>query len=227
MTSPHDWVKRPQAGQSMIEVIIAIAVIIAGTFGTISVIVTSVRAGRVASDRLTALNLAREGIEIVRNIRDSNWLANESWDTGISGNAIESEYTAVPIVRSLSAAIPVPITLLFNPSSWISTSFSSCGSGILCSQIRSLNNEFMQATGALITSSPTNFYRLIYLNPICWDKTVSPPTESVLETRPNTSGNDCGTSTEVGMQVRVEVRWPDYSATAHKVLLEDRLYAWR
>ena len=63
-----------QKGFTLIELIITIfilSVAIVGVFGAFSmmVILTSD-----AADRLTAAYLAQEGMEIVRNIRDSNWL---------------------------------------------------------------------------------------------------------------------------------------------------------
>lgn len=41
---------------------------------------------------LTAVYLAQEGIEIVRNIRDGNWLEGNSWDDGLAAGDWEADY---------------------------------------------------------------------------------------------------------------------------------------
>lgn len=74
---------------TIIEVIIAVFILtfgVVGVFGLIQIITTFTYD---ISSRLTAVYLAQEGIEIIRNIRDSNWLEkryNQSltWDDGIS-----------------------------------------------------------------------------------------------------------------------------------------------
>ncbi len=68
-------------GFTIIELIISIfilSVAIVGIYGAFSMIVVLTAD---ASDRLTAAYLAQEGIEIARNIRDTNWLASDSGTT--------------------------------------------------------------------------------------------------------------------------------------------------
>ena len=71
-------------GQSLLELIVAIGIILACTIATLTLVITSIQAGRKGSDKIIATNLAREGIEIVRNIRDSNWLSGNSWNERLS-----------------------------------------------------------------------------------------------------------------------------------------------
>lgn len=211
-------------GQTLLEVIIAIAVIIAGVLGTISVIVASVRAGRVASDRLTALNLAREGMEIVRNIRDSNWLTPTSaWDAGLTAVNLSNGKVAIPYIHDSDPVVPVSVFFTQNLDGWDKT----YPSGRRYSQVYNFNGKFTQGYSALPASGGTQFSRLIFFTPICWSNAGA---ESIGAPLDNTSGNDCLVApyiNEVGLQVRVEVRWPSTSVTAHKVILEDRLYNWR
>lgn len=58
----------------MIEVIVAIFVMTVGVLGAYSVVQQIIVYTSISSSRLTAAYLAQEGIEIVRNIRDTNWL---------------------------------------------------------------------------------------------------------------------------------------------------------
>lgn len=65
-------------GQGLLETIIALGVILAGTIGTISLLISTMNSGRESSNKVVATNLAREAIEAARNIRDSNWLEIEA-----------------------------------------------------------------------------------------------------------------------------------------------------
>ncbi|MCK4520858.1 prepilin-type N-terminal cleavage/methylation domain-containing protein [Candidatus Parcubacteria bacterium] len=76
-------------GFSLLEVLVAITVLIVGLVGAIGLIVYNVSISRASPEKIIAVNLAQEGIEVVRNIRDSNWLAGVVWDQDIpSGNSI-------------------------------------------------------------------------------------------------------------------------------------------
>lgn len=62
----------------MVEVIISIFIIGLAASVATGMIVMAISANRVSKNRMIATNLAREGIEAVRNIRDSNWLQYSS-----------------------------------------------------------------------------------------------------------------------------------------------------
>jgi type II secretory pathway pseudopilin PulG len=71
-------------GFTIIELIISIFVLsiaIVGVFSALSVMIILTSD---TSDRLAATYLAQEGIEIVRNIRDTNWLNMDSPPEGLS-----------------------------------------------------------------------------------------------------------------------------------------------
>ena len=61
-----------QSGQTLIEMLIAIFILILALTATIVLVVTSINAARDSMNKLVATNLSREGIEVVRNIRDTN-----------------------------------------------------------------------------------------------------------------------------------------------------------
>lgn len=62
-----------RSGQSLLEAVIAIGVILVSTISATTVIVSTIGLGQASENRIVAVNLAREGIEIVRGVRDSNW----------------------------------------------------------------------------------------------------------------------------------------------------------
>lgn len=77
-------------GFTLIETLVAITILLVAVVAPISIIGNSIHQIYYAKDEMLAINLAQEGIEMVRKIRDSNMLANEvpatvtAWDSGIT-----------------------------------------------------------------------------------------------------------------------------------------------
>ena len=84
--------KRNLTGFTLLEVIIAMFFVTVGMGGVFGVIQKSFEIISLSASRLVAANLAQEGFEVVRNIRDTNWLENESWDSGLSVGDWETQY---------------------------------------------------------------------------------------------------------------------------------------
>lgn len=74
-----------RGGFTLSESIIAITLILIGIMGTLTLINRAAGFATLTSSRLTASALGQEGIEIVRNIRDSNWLNQRTWTEGLLG----------------------------------------------------------------------------------------------------------------------------------------------
>jgi prepilin-type N-terminal cleavage/methylation domain-containing protein len=70
-------ISNSERGFTVIEMIIAIFILSVAIIGVFSALSVTVVLTANASDRLTGAYLAQEGIEIVRNIRDNNWLAQD------------------------------------------------------------------------------------------------------------------------------------------------------
>ena len=192
-----------QKGQSLLELLVALSILVVALTATIVLIVTSINAGREARNKLVATSLAREGIEIVRNIRDSNWIdtTDPSWDDGLIG-----DNTAIPVIDGVNS-----ITLDFSENNF--------------TPIKLDGNAYLQ--GSTAPGTDTQFYRLLYLNPICYDDS-DPVNEGIV---PKETDNDCATEfganySKVGVRVISEVRWPTADSNK-KVIIEDRLYDWQ
>lgn len=67
-------------GFSLIELLIAITVIFIGLISILSSATYSLSISKISVNEIVAVNLASEGIEVVRNVRDSNWLRGSPWD---------------------------------------------------------------------------------------------------------------------------------------------------
>ena len=76
------------------EAIVAIFVITAGIVGVLALVTQTISSATFSKDKLTAAYLAQEGIEIVRNIRDTNWLQGLSWNNGLGVSVYEADYKA-------------------------------------------------------------------------------------------------------------------------------------
>ena len=86
------------------EAIVAIFVITAGIVGVLSLVTQTISSAIVSEDKLIAAYLAQEGIEIIRNIRDTNWIEAETyfndWNEGLTGcsGGCEADYTTSSIL---------------------------------------------------------------------------------------------------------------------------------
>ncbi len=75
-----------QKGQTLVEIMVAVGIITAVLIASLSLVIAVIQAGAVSRERVQAANLAQEGLEAVRNIRDSYWIdstygltINERW----------------------------------------------------------------------------------------------------------------------------------------------------
>ena len=94
-----------QKGFTLIEIMAAISVMAIGILGVFSLVPMAISVGAENSGRFTASQLALEGLEIVKNIRDSNWLEQNTdpanlWNEGLASCAsgCEADYTALQIL---------------------------------------------------------------------------------------------------------------------------------
>jgi type II secretory pathway pseudopilin PulG len=69
---------------TLLEAIFAISILIFTLTGSFALISRLLGFSPQIQSKLIASYLAQEGIEIVRNIRDTNWIQNQSWLTNLS-----------------------------------------------------------------------------------------------------------------------------------------------
>ncbi|MGB2762764.1 MAG: prepilin-type N-terminal cleavage/methylation domain-containing protein [Minisyncoccales bacterium] len=138
---------RLKNGFSLLEVLVAITVITVGLVGVTGLILYNISISRVSPDRIIAVNLAQEGIEVVKNIRDSNWLAGNDFDEGIKGIGNEQACITEGTGGIIQYIIPPPLDV------W------DCGSDC---QVYFKNNEYVHD----VTGNLTKFSRLIKLDKV-------------------------------------------------------------
>lgn len=74
-----------QKGQGLLETTVAVGVVVTALVGSITLVAFSLRSTTSTINRLIAQNLAWEAIEVAVNIRDSNYLAGDPFDTVLTG----------------------------------------------------------------------------------------------------------------------------------------------
>lgn len=87
--------RQNMAGFTLLETIVAVGLIVVGLVSALALITNSLFYVSNIQDRLIAANLAAEGIEVVRNIRDNNWLQNLAWNNGLADGDYQVAYDSM------------------------------------------------------------------------------------------------------------------------------------
>jgi len=151
-------IKSKDTGFTLLEVIAAIFILTVGIGGSFALIQQTISTASMIQSRLIAAYLGQEGIEIIRNIRDNNWLEQREsfqsppepdWNKGMSGcqgpiNCCEGDYKTK-----------------MSPSKTPLTSLVGC-------DFNSLNYLNIDSDGfySYLPGTPTKFKRKILIDPI-------------------------------------------------------------
>jgi prepilin-type N-terminal cleavage/methylation domain-containing protein len=84
--------RKKNRGFSIIEMVIVVFVITMGLLGLSSVVIQNIAAQNLDKNTLVASGLAQEGIELVRQKRDNNWLLSQDWNDGLGEGAYIANY---------------------------------------------------------------------------------------------------------------------------------------
>lgn len=106
------------AGFTLIETLVAITILLIAVVGPIALIGDSIRKMYYARDEVLAINLAQEGIEMVRQVRDTNMLSGSAWLTNLADGTYlidaGNSMTGAPgtfVIYCGAACVPQPIYL--------------------------------------------------------------------------------------------------------------------
>lgn len=97
--------RKNQKGFTLLETIIAVGIVTVGTLGVFSAVAKYSRQSQQESENLVATYLCQEGIELVKNIRDTNWVTAASWKAGIDGvtpacsSGCEGDYSSTSLTQ--------------------------------------------------------------------------------------------------------------------------------
>lgn len=86
--------KNNRSGFTLIETMVAVSIVAIGLVSALGAITTALFYVSNIENRLIAANLAAEGIEVARNIRDNNWLQNLAWNNGLANGDYQAAYNS-------------------------------------------------------------------------------------------------------------------------------------
>lgn len=135
-------------GFTLIETLISVAIIGISFVGVLFSLNQFAKLDRTINEKSVAIYLAQEGVEIVRNIRDTNVLRDEDWDRGITNG------TFIPILESgeweletVGGGNQWKVQIYYNPNDNLF-----------------LQSKFQNPPGLPATWQKTTFYREIEIN---------------------------------------------------------------
>jgi hypothetical protein len=166
-----------KSGQGLLEAIIGLGILTSGFLAVLSLVIGNLVSERTGTMRLQALNLAREGIEAVKNIRDSNWLAGKTtWNGIIFGDNFEKR----------------TFQLVFNPDNG-SKILKSSPDDIEMAPLYLRDGFYLQGEGE---GMKTQFWRLITITPIVCSEELK-----------ETDCLDLGSKKIIGIKIESKVKW--------------------
>jgi prepilin-type N-terminal cleavage/methylation domain-containing protein len=203
-------------GFTLLEVLLALSVLSVGIMAAFTLSLANLNTARDNYQRIRAANLAREGLELARNVRDTNWLkieANEDcapliqcdWDYGLWDRDSEftttiMAYDADPIFRNIDIV--------------------ACFDNGNCRLYEDADGFYNHDSGG----SPTNMARLINVQAICFydvsDGLV------ITEDDPDCSELTGESGNQVGLLVTSTVYW-EHGNQSHQIEVTEELYNWR
>ncbi len=202
------------AGFTMIETIIAFAVMTAAIIGPVALVAFSFSRVQSSQNKLIATNLGQEGIELVRAIRENNvicdilsnpppvfWNDNPAGGPKLgagSNNYFTVDATQATTLACAAASFPTP-----TPTA---TTISACSARLL-----NLNANGMYTYGP---GAPTSFRRCIT---ICVPSS-SPPCNGAADADVSNANDQ--------MEVISKVFWTE-QGRSRSVQFQERLYNWR
>jgi Tfp pilus assembly protein PilV len=187
-------------GQGFMEVIVAIAVMLIGIVAVLILTSFNLTAANYGEKRLIASNLAREALEAVRNMRDSNWLAGAAWDNGfIFDQSGDPHFYTVNFTPSVTGGA---YTLAA-----VESELANCGDDCKLYYTTTIISHDSNGTDS-------GFSRNIEVRDICEDNLDE--VEDI-----------CDINERVGLAVTAKVQWQANNGDMRRVVIEDRLFAWR
>jgi Tfp pilus assembly protein PilV len=187
-----------QRGYTLLELVFALGILIM-VIAAIAGLTRSSLVGYYESEQKSiATHLGQEALEVVRVMRDTNWLRDLPAFAGIS----DGDGTASVVFDRTTADWSLNFAV-----------DSLDDEGALIYQTSILNGSVYNQSAE---GAPTQFRRLVSLSAICFDESTNQ--ESI--------SDNCGSERRIGIQVSVVVRWTERGAR-HESAMKTLLYDWR
>lgn len=96
--------KNYQKGISLVESLVTLLFLSLALTPLFSVVLSSDNLSNSVRNNLTATNLAEEGLELVRSIRDTNWFNDLAFDTGLSDGNYRIQWNSTALLAHDSSS---------------------------------------------------------------------------------------------------------------------------
>ena len=132
-------IRKNNKGFSIVEAVVAIYIITMGLIGVLTLVIKNIQVKYINTNMLVASQLAQEGLELVRNIRDTNWLDENDWyDSIYNQDPATGDYLNYTYTITFKSVIDDSVNIIDNARMTMDGNFYSHGLG-----------------------APSSFYRLI------------------------------------------------------------------
>lgn len=212
------------AAFTLIEVLTVVAIFFFGILGAFGLSLNNLNQVKDNFNRVAAADLAREGIEIVRNIRDTNWLYR---DANIDKDSITPGLQFYSWDSNLDQAAVFKVDYSVDYTTTEITAISGCGSILDACIQRPETQLYVDAGGHYAHAGvrPTIFKRAISLTAICFaDNGNSDKTDD--ETIASNPTLDCVSGEKIGYQITSRVQY-DYAGRTNNIDVLENIYNWR
>jgi len=108
-------------GFTLIEMVVSIFIIVIAVVGILQVTSKYVQKTKLEKEAYVAALLGQEAIEIVKNIRDTNWITLATWNTGLVDGAYEVDYDDTGLTSDASRFLYIDSNGFYNYSTGTAT----------------------------------------------------------------------------------------------------------
>lgn len=92
--------KKHNRGFTLVEALVSLTVLTVGLVAGYAAAVSSAGLATSIRNNVVAANLAQEGVEVIRAIRDTNWFSGAEFDAGLAPGEYEVTYRSAPALSS-------------------------------------------------------------------------------------------------------------------------------
>lgn len=84
--------KHNRPGFTLVEILAVLFVLSIGLIGVLSLIVQNIQSQNINKRTIAAYQLAQEGLELVRKVRDTNWKNGNDWNQNLAAGTYFMDY---------------------------------------------------------------------------------------------------------------------------------------
>ena len=111
-------------GATLVEALIAVYILSMGILPSLAAVILANSFSSLIKNNLVAANVAQEGVEVVKAIRDENWFNNRSFDNGLADGDYRVEWNSTSLMAiSTNPVLKVSTLGIYNYSTGTDTNF--------------------------------------------------------------------------------------------------------